>query len=142
MSWRLGKQYAKVWEVEDKGTYAIVKLGTSRSNKEKTETFYSNWSFIRFVGDAYEGICDVEKGQSIYIKRGDVKLEKYKDKDGNDAWPKNPQFTVYSWCFPDDVGEDDDEKPKKKAASKKPAAKKKPDYPEVADEEEFEDIPF
>jgi hypothetical protein len=99
MSLKIGKseyeQIAYVKKVEDKGTYALVQLSTSQHNKKLNKTEYSNWSYARFVGKAYEGILDVEPKTAIAI-HGIFENKPYEDK-GETKWPKNPQMTIFSW---------------------------------------------
>jgi hypothetical protein len=102
--WNIGEnkypQYAVVWEIDDKGTYAVVKLGTSRKDK-KTDTYLnSNWSFVRFVGNAYKDIGELKEKDRIVIKSGGISQEPYLDKDGVKKWPKNPGIVVFAWEFP------------------------------------------
>ena len=89
-------QQAVVWEVDDKGSYAVVKLGTSRKDKKTGEYANSNWSFVKFVGNAYSGIVDIPLKSRIIIKAGSISLEPYV-KDGVKTWPKNPQIVVFAW---------------------------------------------
>jgi hypothetical protein len=105
MSFKIGEnkypQLAKVWEVEDKGTYAVVSLGTSRKDKKSDSYKNSNWKFVRFVGNAYEGIMELPLKSTIVIKSGTIDIEEYTDKDGNRAWPKQPKITVFAWEMPE-----------------------------------------
>jgi hypothetical protein len=96
-------QLATVWEVESKGSYALVKLGTSRKDAKTKEYVNSNWSFVRFVGSAAEHIGDVEKGKRIVIVSGGISLEPYM-KDNVKTWPKSPQIVVFAWDYPDGEG--------------------------------------
>jgi len=104
MSLQIGEskypQQATVWEAVDHDNYAIVKLGTSRKDKKTGEYANSNWSFVRFVGSAYEGIMQVPLKSRIIIKSGMISQEPYM-KDGVKTWPKNPQIVVFAWEFPE-----------------------------------------
>ena len=105
MSWQIGEnkypQQCVVWEKEDRDTYAIVKLGTSRKDKKSGEYANSNWSFVKFVGRAYEGIMDVPDKGRIVIKSGTISQEPYM-KDNVKTWPKSPQIVVFAWEYPED----------------------------------------
>jgi hypothetical protein len=105
--WHLGKsdyqQYATVWEVEDHDTYATVKLGTSRKDKKTDSYLNSNWSFVKFVGNAYPSILEVSPKTKIIIKSGGISQEPYVNKEGVRAWPKNPQTVVFAWDYPEDT---------------------------------------
>jgi hypothetical protein len=130
--------FATVWKVEDKENYALVTLSTSRKDKASGEYKNSNWSFVRFVGDAYKQIdkLGLDERQRIIIRGGCFSREKYQDSDGNDAYPKNVQMTVFQWENPTD----DDyhgKKENKNSTPKSSSSKKKMDEPPVTDEDEF-----
>jgi hypothetical protein len=93
-------QSAFVWEITDKGSYALVKMSTSRKDKESGEYISSNWSFVRFVGKA-KNITEVEPKTRIVIKSGGISQEPYM-KDGEKTYPKNPQIVVFAWDYPED----------------------------------------
>lgn len=106
MAWNIGEnkyaQFVTVWEVEDKGTWASVKLGTSRKDKKTGEYANSNWSFVRFVGNAYnDDLLALEPKTRIIIKSGMISQEPYM-KDGEKVWPKNPGIVVFAWEMPDE----------------------------------------
>jgi hypothetical protein len=101
MSWNIGEhrypQLATFWSLEDKGTYAVVKLGTSSKDKEGN-WHNSTWSFVRFVGKAYNNnLLNLEEKDRIEILSGKIDREPYTDKDGNRAWAKNEKITVFAW---------------------------------------------
>lgn len=111
MSWNIGEnkypQLATFWEVyEDKGTYAVVSLGTSSKDKDKN-WHNSNWKFCRFVGSAYKNLDELSPKDRIVIKAGKVDREPWVDKDGNKQYPKNEKITIFAWekYVPED-GED------------------------------------
>jgi len=94
------EQLATVWEVEDKGNYALVQMSTSRKDKESGKYINSNWGYVRFVSSAYEGITEVKPRTRIVIKQGGISQEPYM-KDGEKVWPKNPQIVVFAWDYPE-----------------------------------------
>ena len=96
------RQFATVWEVEDKGNYSLVKMSTSRKDKDSGEYKNSNWSFVRFVGDAHKKANELSKKDRIVIKGGGISSEPY-IKDGEKMYPKNPQIVIFNWDFPTDV---------------------------------------
>lgn len=101
MSWNIGEhrypQIATFWEVkESKNSYAVVSLSTSSKDKEKV-WHNSNWGFCRFVGKAVEGLDDLKEKDRIVIKSGKIAKDVYTDKDGNKAYPKNEQITIFAW---------------------------------------------
>lgn len=98
-------QLATVWEVEDKGTYAVVSMSTSRKDKKTDEYVNTNWKFVRFVGTAYnEELLALERQTRIVLESGGISCEPYTDKDGNKAWPKQPQVVVFAWGYPENDG--------------------------------------
>ena len=129
--------YARVWEVENKGNYSVVKLNTSKKNKEGSyETDFQD-GFVRFIGTAHEKIKDVsltKKGVGIQIKSCDVT---------NTYDPEKKKtyinYLVFAFDFTDSEAE-----PKKD--SKKPAkAAKKTTRPKEEEDEvniDDDDLPF
>lgn len=90
---------AVVWEIEDKGNFANIKLSTSRKDKRITEGnqwVNTNW-FSKFVGEAYKKIDQLSPKTRIEIISGTVSQESYIDKDGNRAWPKSAQVTIFDF---------------------------------------------
>jgi len=86
-----------IWDIEDKGTYALVRMGSSRKEKGSDTYKNSNWSFVRFVGQAYAKIADLSERDRIVLKGAGISLEPYNDKEGNRQYPKNPQIVVFNW---------------------------------------------
>ena len=63
--------YARVWNVEDKGNYSVVKVSTSKKRKDGDgfETDFQT-NFVRFVGEAHKLLSSInvpEKGVGIQI---------------------------------------------------------------------------
>lgn len=96
------KQFVTVWEVEDKGNYSLVKMSTSRKDKQTGEYKNSNWSFVRFVGDAHKKAGDLVAKDRIVIKGGGISSEPYM-KDGVKAYPKSPQIVVFNFEKPEET---------------------------------------
>lgn len=92
------KQFATVWEVEDKGNYSLVKMSTSRKDKESGDYKNSSWTFVRFVSQAHDKAKSLKKQDRIVIKGGGISLEPY-IKDGQKTYPKNPQIVVFNFDF-------------------------------------------
>jgi len=92
-------QAVTVWQIEDKEKYAQVRMSTSSKNKDGEYT-NSNWSFVRFVGKAYnDELLAMLPSKSNPIRleiKGGVTQESYM-KDGEKRYPKNPQIVVWSW---------------------------------------------
>lgn len=93
-------QRCRVFEVEDKGNYSLVKLSTWRKDKRSDKYVYSNWSYVRFVGKAHEKIDllnDLEVKNRIVLKGAGLAKEKYTDNTGQEVYPKFPQLTVFNF---------------------------------------------
>ena len=106
--WYIGEhrysQIATVWEIEDHETYALVKLGTSRKDKRTGEYANSNWSYVRFVADAYKHISELEPKMRIVIKSGGISREPYvnheiSEREDGRVWPKYENIVVFAWGF-------------------------------------------
>jgi hypothetical protein len=96
------KNYATVWSVEDHEIYAVVKLSTSRKDKRDDTYKNTNWSFVRFVGNAYsKELVNLPEKTRITIDGG-ISQESYVNDAGERAWPKNPQVVVFHWDFPEE----------------------------------------
>jgi hypothetical protein len=91
------KQFATIWQVEDKQTYASVRMSTSRKDKRDDTYKNSNWSFVRFVGDAYKKVIGLPEKTRIQIKGGTVSWESYTDSTGAKVFAKTPQITIFNF---------------------------------------------
>jgi hypothetical protein len=91
-------QRVRIWEVEDKGKYSVVKMGSSRKDKTSGEYKNTTWSFVRFVGTAHNNISEfgLKKDDVIVLKGANISQEPYM-KDGEKKYPQNPQITVFNW---------------------------------------------
>jgi len=139
-------QRVRVWGVfEDKGKFAVVKLGSSRKDKKSEEYVASDW-LANFVGKAYEKLQDLEipdkGGVTIFLKGATFAKEKYTDKNGDVQYAKTPKFTVFNFS----ESEDEPAESSKKSSAKKtshPKFEQDDDEPfsnEVEDKEE--ELPF
>ncbi|MFA5300948.1 MAG: hypothetical protein WC389_22375, partial [Lutibacter sp.] len=73
--------YATIWDWEDKGKYAKVRIGTSEKNKQSGEYENSNW-FATFVGDAHTKVLETSEKDRITIKSGKINNLSKKQDDG------------------------------------------------------------
>jgi len=96
-------QRVTVWSVEDKGTYSLVSMSSSRKDKKSGEYKNTSWSFVRFVGEAHKKAGELKEKDRIELHGAILSREEYEDEDGNRAWPKNPQFVVFNWQYPDNA---------------------------------------
>jgi hypothetical protein len=107
MSLNIAKgQRVNVWKIEDKGGYSIVSISSSRKDKRDDTWKNSNWSYVKFVGAAHEKASELKEKDRIELHGATVSREEYTDANGERAWPKSPQITVFNWEFytPDDTG--------------------------------------
>ena len=88
-----------VWKIEDKKTYALVNMSSSRKDKKTNKYHNSSWGFTRFFGSAYDQLSklNVTEKTRILVKSGTLSREPYLDESGQTIYPKNTQFTV--WDF-------------------------------------------
>lgn len=90
------KQFATVWEVEDKGNYASARISTGRKDKNNEGKYInSNW-FARFVGEAYKKIDQLEPKTRIILKGAGISQEAYMVEDEK-KWPKYAQVVIFNF---------------------------------------------
>jgi type IV secretory pathway component VirB8 len=93
-------QRVTIWNIEDKEKFALVRMSSSRKIKDSNPAEYknSNWSYVRFVGKAYEKIASegLKEKDRIVLKGATVALEDYME-DGVKKYPKTPRITVFNW---------------------------------------------
>jgi len=91
-------QRVTVWKIEMKENHALVRMGSSRKDKASGEYKNSTWSFVRFVGKAFEKIDQLNEKDRIVLKGAGISLEPYVDKKTNETkYPKTPQIVVFNW---------------------------------------------
>jgi len=90
-------QRVTIWNIEMKENHALVRMGSSRKEKSSGEYKNSTWSFVRFVGRAFEKIDQLKEKDRIVLKGAGISQEPYTDKEGNIKYPKNPQIVVFNW---------------------------------------------
>jgi len=126
---------ATIWQAEDKGKYGEANFTTF--SKKKDGTFEnSQFSFVRFVGNGFEGFANIirkleksQKGVKIVIKNMEISRKQYTDENtGKKMFPKNYQFVVWDWDFMSDDGVPEGKKSKKM------------DTPPEVEEEEEKDV--
>ena len=89
---------ATVWEIDNKGKYASVKMSSSRKDKrlpEGKQWVNTSW-FARFVGDAFGKIDDLARGTRIELVNAYVAQEPY-EVEGVKTYPKSPQVVVFDF---------------------------------------------
>ena len=87
----------KVQKLDVKENYTQANLSSSRKDQNGGGYKYSDWGFVRFVGKAHEFMSSqVKVGDVIVLNKAQFTKEPYNDKEGNKAYPKNPQLVVFS----------------------------------------------
>lgn len=91
-------QRVTIWSVEDHEKFAVVQMSSSRKDKKTDEWKNTSWSFVRFVGKAYEKIQSegLKREDRIVLKGATIAQEPYMD-NGEKKYPKTPQITVFNW---------------------------------------------
>lgn len=122
--------YARIWSLEDKGSYSVAKISTSKKSKDNEgyETDFQD-GFVRLIGAAHNKAKEIDipdKGLSIQIKSCEVT-------NTYDVKAKKGYVNYAIFAF--DIPENNSNSAK---TSKKPAAKTS-QYKPVADNE---DLPF
>lgn len=114
---RGNKFIATVWQAEDKGKYGEASFTTFNKKKEGGYE-NSQFSFVRFVGNGFQGFDKIvkelkkskkeNKGVKIVISSMEISRKQYYDEaSGKKVFPKNYSFVVWDWGFPEDEdGED------------------------------------
>lgn len=102
----------RLWEIKDQGKYAEVKFSTSRKVKEdsafdknliehniaKNGYVSTYYSFIRFVGKAYNKLKNIEENATLTNLTCDFAQEPYwNEKEQEVNYPRQPRITVYDF---------------------------------------------
>jgi hypothetical protein len=83
-----------LWKNEDKGNYSVVTVSSGRKLQDSEEWKNSNWSFVRFVGQAHEAVKNLEEKARIILETGYFSIEPY-EMDGEKKYPKASQLVVF-----------------------------------------------
>jgi len=103
---------ATVWQAKTPEGKNYGEANFTTFNKKKDGTFEnSQFSFVRFVGNGYEGFQNIEKklalsehGVKILIKNMEISRKQYIDREtSKKMYPKNYQFVVWDWSFLEDA---------------------------------------
>lgn len=71
-------KYVKIWEVDIKDKMVLVQLSTSKKERDNS---YTNSSYkAKFVGKAYLGAAELQRGDTIEIKSGLIGKREYQGK--------------------------------------------------------------
>lgn len=103
-----------VWEIDDDGKKATIRMSSSRKVKDNETSLIENkiakngyvstsWSFVQFVGKAYNKIKKYEIKSGDRITNLDLKLQQEPYWDSREqmvAYPKNMKITVFDFELP------------------------------------------
>ena len=92
--------YAKIWEVEDKGKFAVGKISITQRNRATGAYDRTFSSKVYFFGDAYN--CKPMAGQKIRILNCDVTNKEYVKPDGTKTYPFS--FSIFKYELQDPNG--------------------------------------
>ena len=90
--------FAKIWEVEDKGKFALCQITVSAKNRA-TKAYEKTFSGkVAFFGDAYN--CKPMAGQKIKILNCDVTNRAFVKPDGTKTYPV--AYSIFKYELQDD----------------------------------------
>ena len=136
MGFSVGR-YAKIWKLEDKGTYAVCNMSIGRKNPD-TKVYVNDFKdgFVSFVGAAYNKIkgetIDEKSGLTVIIKSCDV-TNLYTSPEGKVSY--KPHYAVFDIDFPNYKNDGDS----KKEEESKSAVE---DYVNAGGGSDEEELPF
>lgn len=110
-----------VWEIDDDGKKATVRMTSSRKVRDDEKSLVehkiakngyvnTSWSFVNFVGKAYNQLkkYEIKEGSRITKLNMKIQMEPYWDsKNEVVAYPKNPKLTVFEFELPETSGKKD-----------------------------------
>jgi len=110
-----------IWEIDDDGKKATVRMTSSRKVRDDEKSLVehkiakngyvnTSWSFVNFVGKAYNQLkkYEIKEGSRITKLNMKIQMEPYWDsKNEVVAYPKNPKLTVFEFELPETSGKKD-----------------------------------
>jgi hypothetical protein len=90
------KSYLTLWNIDKSDKYATVKCSSSRKDKMTDAYKNSNWSYVKFVGEAFQAVKSMKEKDRITNINFSISCEPY-EKNGETIYPKSPQIVVYSF---------------------------------------------
>ena len=133
-----------VWEIDDDGKKATVRMTSSRKVRDDEKVLIdhkiakngyvnTSWSFVNFVGKAYNQLkkYEIASGGKITNVKMQIKMEPYWDKDNECiAYPKNPKLTVFEFELPEAKGKSNiDKAPVVEEEVEEPTTETEDEYP-------------
>jgi hypothetical protein len=89
--------FLTLWQIEDKGKFAEVKMTSGRKDKRDDSYKNSSWSFVRFVNDAFEKVKNCSERDRIRNLTFSLEWEPYTDKNGQTVYAKSPRMVVFDF---------------------------------------------
>ena len=104
-----------IWDIDDDGKKAVVRMSTGRKVKEdetsliehgiaKNGYVNTSWSFVQFVGKAYNQLkkYELKSGDKITKVNMQIKQEPYwASGEEMVLYPKTPKYTVFDFELPE-----------------------------------------
>lgn len=88
-----------IWDIVYEENFANVRFSTSRKDKRNDTWVSSNFSFVRFVGDAFKKSQVLKEKDKITNLRFALQRETYVDKSGKTVYPQSPRIVVFDFDF-------------------------------------------
>jgi len=88
-----------VWDVVYEENFANIRMSTSRKDKRNDTWVSSNFSFVKFVGDAFKKSKALKQKDKITNLRFAIQMESYIDKNGKSVYPQNAKIIVFDFDF-------------------------------------------
>lgn len=104
-----------VWEIDDDGKKATIRMSCSRKVKDNETSLIehniakrgyvsTNWNFVQFVGKAYNKLkkYEIKSGDRITKLNAKIQQEPYwNNTEQMVAYPRNPQIVVFDFELPE-----------------------------------------
>lgn len=132
MIYAKSESYFTVWRGDIKDKYGEFNLSSSRKDKRDGTYKNSNWSFVRFVGDAFEKCKSIRERDRITNVTFSLEWEPYTNNMGEKVYAKSPRMVIFDFEVAAPVGKGDSGG----GASRKPRSKPYAE-PEVRDDEGY-----
>lgn len=101
MLYATSTSFATIWSIQKEEKYCVVKLSTSRKDKRTDKYVNSNWSYVKFVGEANQKARNLNEKDKITNIKLAFDNEPY-EKDGQKVYPKFPHITFFDFDTVDD----------------------------------------
>lgn len=101
-----------VWDIDDNGKSAVVRMSTSRKIREDEKSLLgceklnkngyisTSWSFVNFVGKAYNQLKKYEVSEKTRITNLDMRVEQepyFNEETQQVVYKNSPRYTVFEF---------------------------------------------